>query len=128
MKISDFNKDHIGKAIQLQETRFNVITDCIITEVEVGEIVVMFYMQENDDTGYKAITWEDLKNYIINGKGKRHYRIFVAWGIVIKRGITSFYNSSFLIFRYALSIIFSIASLSSSSNANIFFIIVFISS
>lgn len=56
MKISDFNKDHIGKAIQLQETRFNVITDCIITEVEVGEIVVMFYMQENDDTGYKAIT------------------------------------------------------------------------
>ncbi|MFN1865311.1 hypothetical protein ACK2F5_21885 [Clostridioides difficile] len=82
MKISDFNKDHIGKAIQLQETRFNVITDCIITEVEVGEIVVMFYMQENDDTGYKAITWEDLKNYIINGKGKRHYRIFVAWGLL----------------------------------------------
>ncbi|ENY8524057.1 hypothetical protein Q3346_11280 [Clostridioides difficile] len=62
LKISDFNKDHIGKAIQLQETRFNTIMDCIITEVEIGEIVVMFYMQENDDTGYKAITWEDLEN------------------------------------------------------------------
>ncbi|CZR99321.1 hypothetical protein CDFC105_72927 [Clostridioides difficile] len=62
LKISDFNRSHIGKAVQLQETRFNVITDCIITEVEVGEIVVMFYMQENDDVGYKAITYEDLEN------------------------------------------------------------------
>ncbi|HBF2286029.1 TPA: hypothetical protein KQC86_003235 [Clostridioides difficile] len=49
MKISDFNRNHIGKAVQLQEIRFNTITDCIITEVEVGEIVVMFYMQENDE-------------------------------------------------------------------------------
>ncbi|MCU6061073.1 hypothetical protein H3U57_19185, partial [Clostridioides difficile] len=62
LKISDFNRNHIGKAVQLQEIRFNTITDCIITEVEVGEIVVMFYMQENDDTGYKAITYEDLEN------------------------------------------------------------------
>lgn len=62
MKISDFNKGHIGKAVQLQETKFNIMMDCIITEVEVGEIVVMFYMQENDDVGYKAITLEDLGN------------------------------------------------------------------
>ncbi|MET1838534.1 hypothetical protein ABWA25_17975 [Clostridioides difficile] len=62
LKISDFNRNHIGKAIQLQETRFDTSTDCIITEVEVGEIVAMYYMQENDDVGYKVITYEDLEN------------------------------------------------------------------
>ncbi|HBE9109976.1 hypothetical protein [Clostridioides difficile] len=62
MKISDFNRRHIGKAIQLQETRFDTNIDCIITEVETREIVAMYYMQENDDVGYKVITWEDLEN------------------------------------------------------------------
>lgn len=62
MKISDFDRNHIGKAVQLQEIRFNTKIDCIITEVETGEIVVMYYMQENNDTGYRSITWEDLEN------------------------------------------------------------------
>ncbi|MGO0907700.1 hypothetical protein ACTPC6_18145 [Clostridioides difficile] len=62
MKITDFDRNHIGKAVQLQETRFNTKMDCIITEVETGEMVVMYYMQENDDVGYRSITWEDLEN------------------------------------------------------------------
>lgn len=62
MKISDFDRNHIGKAVQLQEIRFNTKIDCIITEVETGEIVVMYYMKENNDTGYRSITREDLEN------------------------------------------------------------------
>ncbi|HBH3652768.1 TPA: hypothetical protein KSK13_003428 [Clostridioides difficile] len=60
MKISDFNKNHIGKAVQLQETRFNVITDCTITKIEKNEILVMYYEKETEEIVYKTLTKEDL--------------------------------------------------------------------
>ncbi|MER0286021.1 hypothetical protein ABRY17_19130 [Clostridioides difficile] len=58
--ISDFNKEHIGKAVQLQETRFNTMMDCIIAEVETNEILVMYYEKEIEEIMYKTISKEDL--------------------------------------------------------------------
>ncbi|MCC0673105.1 hypothetical protein IC216_14010 [Clostridioides sp. ES-S-0145-01] len=60
MKISDFNKEHVSKAIQLQETRFNTSIDCIITKVEKNEILVMYYEKETEEITYKTLTKEDL--------------------------------------------------------------------
>ncbi len=60
MGISDFNKEHIGKAVQLQETRFNTMMDCIIAEVETNEILVMYYEKEIEEIMYKTISKEDL--------------------------------------------------------------------
>lgn len=60
LKISDFNKEHVSKAIQLQETRFNTSIDCIITKVEKNEILVMYYEKETEEITYKTLTKEDL--------------------------------------------------------------------
>lgn len=60
MKITDFDRNHIGKAVQLQETKFDTKTDCIITEVEKNEILVMYYEKETDEIAYKTLTKEDL--------------------------------------------------------------------
>ncbi|MCC0704919.1 hypothetical protein IC213_17815 [Clostridioides sp. ES-S-0049-02] len=60
MKISDFNKEHVSKAIQLQETRFNTSIDFIITKVEKNEILVMYYEKETEEITYKTLTKEDL--------------------------------------------------------------------
>lgn len=60
MKISDFNRSYIGKAVQLQETRFNTKIDCIITKVETNEILVMYYEKEIEEIIYKTISKEDL--------------------------------------------------------------------
>ncbi|WP_227832594.1 hypothetical protein [Clostridioides sp. ZZV14-6387] len=60
MKISGFNKEHIGKAVQLQETRFNAMMDCIIVKVEKNEILVMYYEKETEEIAYKTLTKEDL--------------------------------------------------------------------
>ncbi|MCC0764971.1 hypothetical protein IR151_18425 [Clostridioides sp. ES-S-0006-03] len=60
MGISDFNREHIGKAAQLQETRFNTTMDCIIAEVEKNEILVMYYEKEIEEIMYKTISKEDL--------------------------------------------------------------------
>lgn len=60
MKISDFNKNHIGKAVQLQDIRFDTKVDCIITKVEKNEILVMYYEKETEEIAYKTLTKEDL--------------------------------------------------------------------
>ncbi|MCC0654649.1 hypothetical protein [Clostridioides sp. ES-S-0001-03] len=60
MKISDFNKEHVSKAIQLQETRFNTSIDCIITKVGKNEILVMYYEKGTKEISYKTLTKEDL--------------------------------------------------------------------
>ncbi|MCC0642150.1 MULTISPECIES: hypothetical protein [unclassified Clostridioides] len=60
MKISDFNRKQIGKAIQLQDVRFSTKTDCIIVEIEKNEILVMHYEKEIEEIIYKAISEEDL--------------------------------------------------------------------
>ncbi|EGT4047045.1 TPA: hypothetical protein KRA30_003047 [Clostridioides difficile] len=60
MKISDFNKNQIGTAVQLQYIRFDTKVDCIITKVEKNEILVMYYEKETGEIAYKTLTKEDL--------------------------------------------------------------------
>ncbi|AKP44643.1 Uncharacterised protein [Clostridioides difficile] len=60
MKISDFNKNQIGTAVQLQDIRFGTKVDCIITKVEKNEILVMYYEKETEEIAYKTLTKEDL--------------------------------------------------------------------
>ncbi|ENY8409248.1 hypothetical protein RYE50_17265 [Clostridioides difficile] len=60
LKISDFNKNQIGSAVQLQDIRFDTKADCIITKVEKNEILVMYYEKETEEIAYKTLTKEDL--------------------------------------------------------------------
>ncbi|CZR95873.1 hypothetical protein CDFC105_73153 [Clostridioides difficile] len=60
MKISDFNRKQVGKAVQLQDVRFSTKTDCIIVKVEANEILIMYYEKEIKEIIYKAISEEDL--------------------------------------------------------------------
>ena len=60
MKISDFNKNQIGTAVQLLDLRFDTKVDCIITKVEKNEILVMYYEKETGEIAYKTLTKEDL--------------------------------------------------------------------
>ncbi|ENY8737975.1 TPA: hypothetical protein ACG3IZ_003559 [Clostridioides difficile] len=60
LKISDFNKNQIGTAVQLQDIRFDTKVDCIITKVEKNEILVMYYEKETGEIAYKTLTKEDL--------------------------------------------------------------------
>lgn len=60
LKISDFNKNQIGTAVQLQDIRFDTKVDCIITKVEKNEILVMYYEKETEEIAYKTLTKEDL--------------------------------------------------------------------
>lgn len=60
MKISDFNKEHINKAVQLHDARFDTKVNCIITKVEKNEILVMYYEKETEEIAYKTLTKEDL--------------------------------------------------------------------
>lgn len=54
------NKKHLGKVVQLKNSRLNTKIDCIITEIKVNEVSVVYYEKEIEELIYKTLTEEDL--------------------------------------------------------------------